>query len=158
MPIFSLPCLCLDLHAFCVLCLIHAQIYMLVFRSMSLCLDLCVYVLHAMLMCSNLCWLQCHVLLQPVLSFDISFLAFWPFQWGANLDPVVQAYIHTPRRILKGLDHFRYTYPCFLACFYALCLCQPSQIQAFLCFKPSVGLCLCGCIRPSQGLFRCNHL
>ena len=65
----------------CVLCHVFAQIYMLVLRSVSLCLDLhamfvcsdlCVYVLHAMLVCSDLCWLLCHVLLQPFLSLDIS--------------------------------------------------------------------------------------
>ena len=39
----------------------------------------------------------------PLISL---FLAFWPFQWGVDLDFGVQAYIHTPRPILKGLDHF----------------------------------------------------
>ena len=39
----------------------------------------------------------------PLISF---FLAFLLFQWGVDLDPVVQAYICTPRPILKGLDRF----------------------------------------------------
>ena len=89
MPMCYLPCLCLNLHAymffailcldlyaFCVLCHVCAQIYMFMLRSMSLYLDLCVYVLCAMLVCSYLCWLLCHVLLQPFLSFEISLSCF----------------------------------------------------------------------------------
>ena len=68
----SLPCYCLDLHAYAFFALFFSQIYMLVLRSMSLCLDLCVYVLRAMLVCLDLCQLLCHVLLQPFLSLDIS--------------------------------------------------------------------------------------
>ena len=122
----SFPCLCLDLYVF-------AQIYMFVSRSTCLCLDLCVYVLRAMLVCLDLCWLLCHVLLQPFCLLISIFLTFWPFQWGVDLDPMVQAYIRTLRPISKGLDHFLYTYPCLLACFYALYPCQPHQIQALLC-------------------------
>ena len=121
----SFPCLCLDLYVF-------AQIYMFVSRSTCLCLDLCVYVLRAMLVCLDLCWLLCHVLLQPFCLLISIFLTFWPFQWGVDLDPVVQTYIRTLRPISKGLDHFLYAYPCLLAYFYALYPCQPHQIQALL--------------------------
>ena len=130
MPICSLPCLCLDPHVYvflamfmlkstylCVLCHVYAQIYMLVFRSMFLYLDLCVYVLCAMLVCSYLCWLLCHV--PPLISL---FLAFWSFQWGVDIAPMVQAYIHTPIPILKGLDQLlcMSVFACLLLCFISI--------------------------------------
>ena len=106
----------------CVLCHVYAQIYMFMLRSTSLCLDLCVYVLRAMLVCLDLCWLLCHVLLKlfhPLISL---FLAFWPFWQGVDLGPMVQAYIHTPRPILKSLDNFlcMSMFACFLLCFISM--------------------------------------
>ena len=106
----------------CVLCHVYAQIYMFMLRSTSLCLDLCVYVLRAMLVCFDLCWLLCHVLLKlfhPLISL---FLVFWPFRQGVDLDPMVQAYIHTPRPILKSLDNFlcMSMFACFLLCFISM--------------------------------------
>ena len=139
----SLPCLCLDLHAYvffamfmlrytclCFLCHAFAQIYMPMFRSMSLCV------------LRSICWLLCHVLLQPFCSLMPLFLGSGPFWWSVDLDLVVQAYIFIPKLILKGLDNFLYVYSCLLACFYALCLCLPVQIQDLPCFAPSMGLCL----------------
>jgi len=52
----SLPCLCLDLHAFVLFA-------MFLLRSTCLSLDLCVNVLYAMFACLDLGWLLCHVLL-----------------------------------------------------------------------------------------------
>ena len=100
----------------CVLCHVLAQIYMLVLRSMSICLDLCVYVLHAMLVCSDLCWLLCHVLLQHFLALNISLSCFLALSVrcrsrsrGIGLHPYTQAYI-------KGFGSFPlHVYICLLA-------------------------------------------
>ena len=100
----------------CVICHVFAQIYMLVLRPMSLCLDICVYVLHAMLMSLDLCWLLCHVLLQPFLSLDISLSCFLALSVGCRsrshglgLHPYTQAYI-------KGFGSFPlHVYVCFIA-------------------------------------------
>ena len=101
----------------CVICHVFAQIYMLVLRPMSLCLDICVYVLHAMLMSLDLCWLLCHVLLQPFLSLDISLSCILVLSigcsrsrsYGLGLHPYTQAYI-------KGFGSFSlHIYVCLLA-------------------------------------------
>ena len=96
----SLPCLCLDLHAYVFFAMFFSQTYMLVLRSMSLYLDLCVYVLCVMLVCLDLCQLLCHVLLQPFLSLDISLSCFLALPVGCRsrfrglgLHPHTQAYI-----------------------------------------------------------------
>ena len=145
MPMFSLPCFCLDLHA-------NAQIYVFMLKLM------CLYApCQACMLRSILVAMPCATLalFSPLL---ISlFLAFWPFWWGVGLNPMVQSYILTPRPILKGLDHF-FECQCLLTCFYTLSICQPLYIQALPCFVPSVGLCFCDYTCPSQGFLRCNHL
>ena len=73
------------------------------------------------------------------------FLMIWPFRQGADLDLVVQANIHTPRPISKGLGHFFYA--CVLVCFYALYPCLPIQIQALPCFFPP-WVCACRSLGP----------
>ena len=125
-PMFSFPCLRFDLH-------VYIQIYVPIPRSMSLCAPC-----HACVLRST-CQLLCHVLLQPFCPLISLFLVFWPLLVGCRSDPVVQAYIHTPRPISKGLDHFPICM-CMFACFYALCLCMPLQIQALPCFVPPVDL------------------
>ena len=105
----SLPCLCLDLHA-------YVFFTMFLLRSTSLCLDLCVYVLCAMLVCLDLCWLLCHVLLQPFLSLNISLSYILPLlvgcrsrSCGLGLHLYTQAYI-------KGFGSFSlHIYVCMLA-------------------------------------------
>ena len=101
----------------CVLCHVFAQIYMLVLRSMVLCLDLCVYVLRAMLVYLDLCWLLCHVLLQPFLSLDISLSYFLALpvgcrsrSCGIGLHPYTQAYIKRCRSLFP-----LHVYVCLLA-------------------------------------------
>ena len=101
----SLPCLCLDLHAY-------------VFFAMFLCLDLCVYVLRIMLVCLDLCWLLCHVLL--FLSPDISLSCFLALSIGCRsrsrglgLHSYTKAYI-------KGFGSFPLCismFACLLLCF-----------------------------------------
>ena len=112
----SLPCLCLDLHAY-----EFFALFML--RSTSLCLDLCVYVLHAMLVCLDLCWLLCHVLLQPFRPLIFLFLEFLPLSVGCRsrscglgLHPHTQAYI-------KGFGSFPLCismFACLLQCFMSM--------------------------------------
>ena len=146
-------CLCAPFHAL-------AQIFLFMCSLPCSCLDLLLCVLNAMFMCLDL-----HVGCYAFYFLLSIFLAFWPFGQGVDLDLVVQAYIHTPRPISKGLDHFLYACLCFFACFYALSQCLPIYIQALPCFVRSVGLCLsvfeatylCGCICPSSGLFGCDH-
>ena len=84
----SLPCLCLNLHAFvffAILCLdlhVSAWIHVHMLRSMCLC-ALC----HACMLKSMLVAMQCATLaLCPLISL---FLSFWPFQWIVDLDPMV---------------------------------------------------------------------
>ena len=95
----SLPCLCIDLHA-------YEFFALFLLRSTCWCLDLCVYVLRAMLVCSDLYWLLCHVLLQPFMSLDISLSCFLALlvgcrsrSCGIGPDLHTQAYI-------KGLGSF----------------------------------------------------
>ena len=145
----SLPCLCLDLHAFvllvrlcldlhafrllamflfrfiylCIICHVYAQIYMLVPRSMSLCLGLCVYVLCAMLVCSNLCWLLCHVLLQPFLSLDIPLSCVLSLPIGCrsrSYGPSLHPYTQA---YIKGFGSFPLCmsmFVCLLLCFISI--------------------------------------
>ena len=103
----SLPCLCLDLHAY----VFYA---MFLLRSMCLCLDICVYVLRAMFVCLNLRWLLGHVLLQPFCPLISLFLVFWPLLEGCrsrsyclSLHPHTQTYI-------KGFESFL-SHVCLLA-------------------------------------------
>ena len=157
MPTFSMPWFCLDLH-------VYAQIYKPKFRSMSLWAPCHAYAQIYVFMCSVPClcvrsirWLLCHVLLQPLCSLMFLFLVFGPFRWGVDLDPVVQAYIHTPRPISKGLDYFlMHVYVCLLASMlYAyVCLSRSRLCHAlcppWACACRSLGpLALCGCICPS---------
>ena len=77
-----------------------------------------------------------------LLSLDIfSFLCFDPYWWGVDLDPVVQIYIHTPRPISKGLDHFLMCM-CMFTCFYTLCLCLPLKSRLCHALCP-LWACLC---------------
>ena len=73
-----------------------------------LCLDLHVYVLRAMFVCLDL-YVDCYAICfySPFVLWCLFFLCFGPFWWGVDLDPVVLAYIHTPRPISKGLYHLR---------------------------------------------------
>ena len=159
MPMCSLPCLCLYLHAMCsfpclqALCHAYAQIHVFICSMPCLCVQ--IYMLVAM-PCASI----------ALLFLDVSFLRFGSYRWDVDIDLVFQAYTHTPRPISKGLGHFLYACLCLLAYFYALCQCLPIQIQALPCFVPSRGLCLlvfeatclCVCICPCQGLFGCNNL
>ena len=143
MPRCFIPCSCLDLLVYvlfamfmlrstclCAPCLVHVQIYLIMCSLPCSCLDLLVYVLLALFMLRSTslsasclvrvsrstCWLLCHVLLKPFYLLLPLFLVFWSFRQGVDLDLVVQVYIHTPRPISKGLDHFLlHAYVCLLA-------------------------------------------
>ena len=158
-------------------CHVYAQIYMpIVFfamfmlRSTCQCLDLCVYVLRAMLLCLDLCsyaqiyMFMCFVLclcawiyvgcyaicyFSPFCHQISLFLAFWPFWWGVDLDPMVQAYIRTPRPILKGLDHFLlHVVVCLLASMlYLLVSLSRSRLCHALCL-PWVCACVVTSVPP----------
>ena len=71
-----LPCLCLGLH-------VSAWIYVHMLRSMCLC-ALC----HACVLRSMLVAMPCATLALFCLLISL-FLAFWPFRWGVDLDPMV---------------------------------------------------------------------
>ena len=101
-PMCFLLCSCLDL-------LVYVLLAMLMFIFISLCALCHVH------MSKSTCWLLCHVLLQPFCLLMYLFSMFWPFRQGVDLDIVAQAYIHTPRPISKGLDHFLYVCLCLLA-------------------------------------------
>ena len=108
MPMCSLPCLCLDLH-------VCAQIYIPMFRSMCLCAPCHACVLRSMLVAIPCASKALHLLI----SLFLMFCLLWQ---GVDLDPVVQAYIHIPRPILKGLDHFlcMSMFACLLLCFFSI--------------------------------------
>ena len=130
MSMCSLPCLCLDLQ-------LYVLLAMFMLRSICLC-ALCyvcvqIYIFVHSVPCSHVqiymfgCYVMCSYSLFCLLMY--LFLVFWPFRQGVDLDLdlVVQAYIHTPKPISKGLDHFLYACLCLLACFYVLspcCLCR----------------------------------
>ena len=118
MILASLPCLCLDLH-------VYVFFAMFILKSTCQCLDLCSYAqIHVFMhsipcLCAQIyvgCYAMCYF--SPFCPLISLFFSFWPFQWGVDLNPVVQAYICTPRPILKGFDHFLYM--CMLA-FLLLC-------------------------------------
>ena len=121
MPMCSLPCLCLDLHAYvffamfmlittclCVTFHVYAQICKLVLRSVCLCASC-----HACVLRSLLAVMPCATLALCLLKS--LFLAFWPFRWGVDLDPTVQAYI-------KGFGSFPFAFDvtCLLLCFISM--------------------------------------
>ena len=136
--------LCQDMSKFNVC----AQIYMsFAFYAMPVLRSISLSGLCLVHVSRSTCWLLCHVLLKPFYLLMYFFLVFWPLWQGVDLDLMVQVYIHTPRPISKGLDHFLYACPCLLACFYALCLCFPLQIQALPYFVRPVGLLVW--LRPS---------
>ena len=123
MSMCSLPCLCLDLQ-------LYVLLAMFMLRSICLC-ALChvcvqIYIFVHSVPCSHVqiymfgCYVMCSYSLFCLLMY--LFLVFWPFMQGVDLDLdlVVQVYIHTPKPISKGLDHFLYACPRLLACFYAL--------------------------------------
>ena len=128
MPMCSLSCSLLDLHALrplamftlrstclCVLCHVCAQIYIPMFRSMCLCAPCHACVLRSMLVAIPCASKALHLLI----SLFLMFCLLWQ---GVDLDHVVQAYIHIPRPILKGLDHFRCMsmFACLLLCFISM--------------------------------------
>ena len=97
MPTLSMPCLCLDLHA-------YAFFAMFMPRSTCLCLDLCLFgpcvmpMLRFMCLCApchicvlrSICWLIMSCASRALLSLDIfSFLCFGPYWWAVNLDLMV---------------------------------------------------------------------
>ena len=116
MPMLSMLCFFLDLHA-------YVQIYEFMCFVPYLCAQ--IYTLVTM-PCASIALLLVDASLSCVLAL-----------FGG-----VQIQIPWTKPISKGLDHFLYTCLCLLACFYSLCLCLPVQIQALPCFAPSVGLCL----------------
>ena len=117
----SLSCLCLDLHVYVLLAIFTL-------KSACLCAPFHVHAQICIFECSmscsyvSICRLLCHVLLQPICLLMYLCLALWHFRKGVDLDLVVQVYIHTPRPISKGLDHFLYAILWMVACFYALSL------------------------------------
>ena len=132
---------------------------MLMLRSLSL------YALCHVHVSRSTCWLLCHVLLKPFIScypFLSCVLAFQEScrsrSCGLGLHLYTQDY-------MKGFGSLRLCMS-MLDCFYALSPYFPIQIQALPCFLLSMGLCssvfgatcLCGCIRPSYGFFRCDCL
>ena len=142
----------------------HSFFAMFMLRSMCLCLDLCLFgprvmpMLRSMCLCASChaCVLRSILVAMPcasiaLLPLDISLSCFWSFRQGVDLDPVVQAYIHTPRPVSKGLDHFLlHVYVCMLAfMLYLHAYLSISRLCHALC-PPWV--CLCGHIHPSQGL------
>ena len=107
----------------CVLCHVYYQIYMFMFRSTSLCLDICVYVLHAMLACLDLCWLLCYVLIYPFCPLMSLFLVFWPLLVGCRSRPCgLGLHLHT-QAYIKGFRSFSLCismFPCSLLCFISM--------------------------------------
>ena len=128
----------------------HVYVWIYIFECSLSCSCVQIYMLIAMPCASKAFFVSCYAF----------FLCFCPFKQDVDLDLVVQAYIHTPRPISKGLDHFLCAFLCLLASFFALSPCLPVQIQGLPCFMLSVGLCLSvlgaiclrGCIHPSCGL------
>ena len=122
MVLDSLLCLCLDQHA-------YVFFAMFLLRSTCQCLDLWSYAQIYVFMCSVPClctqiYVGCYAMcyFSPFYPLISLFLTFWPFQQGVDLDPVVQAYIHTPRSISKGVDlsflcmsMFAYQLLCFIS-------------------------------------------
>ena len=132
-PMCFLPCSSLDI-------LVYALLAMLMFISISLCAPCHVHV------SKSTCWLLCHVLLQPFCLLMYPFLTFWPFRQGVDLDLVVQAYIHTPRPLSKGLDHFLYICLCLLASmFYLHAFLSRSRLCHTLCLPWA---CACRSLGP----------
>ena len=90
--------------------------------------------------------LSCHVLLQPFCSFyRIFFLCFWP----NGQDPIWTLW-YLSSSIHQGPHKRVWITPIcmsMLACFCALCLCQPLQFQVLPRLMPLAGLWLCGYIR-----------
>ena len=120
-------CLCAPCHA-------YVQIYIFVYSVPCSCVQ--IYILVAM-SCASIAFL----------SLCPPFLVFFPFRQGVDLDLVVQAYIHIPRPISKGLDHFLY------ACLYLLA----SILYLHVCLTRSrlgYAQILCLCLDPyAQVLF-----
>ena len=127
MPMCSLPCLCLDLHAYvffamfmlittclCVTLHVYAQICKLVLRSVCLCASC-----HACVLRSMLVAMPCVTLALFVPRY-LSFLCFGLS--GRVQIQILKAYIRTTRPILKGLDHFLQMsmFACILLCFISM--------------------------------------
>ena len=137
-------CLCVPYH-------VYAQIYTFVCSMPCSCLQ--IYMLVAILCASK-------AFLYLVIPFSSCVLVlqvgYRSRSCGLGLHPYVQPYI-------KGFGSFSLCMS-VLACFYTSCF--PGKILTLPCFFPFVGLslsvfgatCLCGCICPSYGLFRCDHL
>ena len=129
---FHMP-MCMDLRS------LHAFFYIpcaCALHAMFVCLDLG-YVCHAMWYCSPFVALSFFLIFWHIGSNPIQTL--WSFSLSIPLGPHQRVWIIF---ICKSM----------LACFYALCLCQPLLFQALSCLKPSTGLQLCGYIRRPRGL------
>ena len=148
---FMLTSTCLDVH-------LHAYMHI----SVLICIDWCIYLLR--LMCSTCFYAISHVLtcFMPCLCayaqtlfvipcvivallFLLShFLVIWP-----NGQDPIQTLCSLSSSIHQGPHQRVWIIPiCMsrLACFYALCLCQPLQFQALPCLTPSATLILFGYI------------
>ena len=118
LTLFSQPSwdrICLNLmfmlRSTCLFILSHvfAQIYFFMLRSMCLCALCHVCVLR------SICW-YAMCLYSPLVPRCLSFLCFGPYWWGVDLDPVVQAYIDTPRPISKvWIISFMNVYVCLIS-------------------------------------------
>ena len=130
-----LLCLYVQIYVFTYLC---AQVFFSICSMLFLTLDQYACLLLAMFMCLGLGFV-CHVMCycSPFVPFITSscVLAYW---FGLDLDLMVFVIVHTPRSTSKDLDHL--ICMSMLACFYALCLCQPFLSQAFPCLMPSASL------------------
>ena len=127
---------------------------MFVLRYSCLCAFFLFHVLLSMFMPRSIYSCDpCHVCVQIYMldAMPCAFLAFLSLvmhfsclltlRQGVDLDLVVQAQIHTPWPISKGLDHFFYA----CVCLFASMLCVYVYLARFRflpCFVPFVGLCL----------------
>ena len=171
MSMCFLLCLCIDVHVY-----VLFSMFMLRCLCLRTFFHVCTYIYMSMCFFPFPCapchvwikstyWMLCLVLLQPFCLFVRLFLVFWPLSrvqiqilWSRPIS--IHLGLHQRVQIISSNACV-----CLLASMLYIHVCL-ARSRFLPCFVPSVGLCLlvfgatcfCGCIHPSCGLFRCNHL
>ena len=135
----------------CMFLCLYVQIYVFTCLCSWIYVLYRLYVIFHVLVCSMPCLcaqtqamfvMPCAIV--AFLSLYLSFLSFG--LWLApDLDLMVFVIVYTPRPTSKWFGSFLFCMS-MLACFYALCLCQPLLFQALPRLAPLAGSWLCGYI------------
>ena len=150
MPRCFLPLFMFRSIFLCAPCHAYAQIYLFICSLPCLCAPCHVYAQIYIFVCSIPC--SCFQIYMPVAMLYASkaFLSLViPFSYvlaRVDLDLVVQVYIHTPRPISKGLDHFLYTCVCLLASILYIHVCLSRFRLCHALCPPRA--CACQSLRP----------